>query len=478
MPNFMKNILVIVLFLSKILLATAGSDYNFNFRNEVYDPYIKTVTLEVNNLPTLFPVITLNSSQYVMLKFDDLLNEERTLYYKIIHCNKEWEPSGLSEIEVINGFNDERLRRYEYSANTRTPYLHYWQQFPNKDTKFKVSGNYLLVIYENNLDNPLLTRRFVVTENKVSVAINSTYPGDVENIRYKQEMQVNINYEKFKMRNPVEEVTIMMLQNDDWNNAIQAKPSFFSGNILKFNKVKTFSWWGLAEYREMDTRSLMRLGRHVKFVERNKNSVDVLLVTDEPRRNKVHISTFDFNGKFIVDNFERLSNRRIVDVLDQYAGTIQSDPSLRQSLRDSLVNSISRRNALLDSDYGAEEQNFKSDYTNVTFILDDNIELENNSIYILGGMNNWLPSEEYKMQYDAKRDMFSATVQMKQGYYNYMYGIVNDEGSIDYKSMEGSWNETENEYQAVIYYRGLGDIYDRVIGFTNYNTNSGLLSIR
>ena len=80
----------------------------------MYDEYIKTVTLEINNLPTNFPVMTLNSGQFVMLKFDDLINEERNFYYRIIHCDKDWQPSGLREIEYISGFNDERLRNYEY----------------------------------------------------------------------------------------------------------------------------------------------------------------------------------------------------------------------------------------------------------------------------------------------------------------------------------------------------------------------------
>lgn len=130
------------------------------------------------------------------------------------------------EIEYITGFNDERLRNYEYSVNTKTPFLHYWQKFPNKDTDFKVSGNYLIVIYEDKIDFPVLTRRLVLTENRVAVEINGTYPGDVENIRYKQEMQVVINFDKFKMRNPVDEISVIMLQNEDWNNAIDAKPSF------------------------------------------------------------------------------------------------------------------------------------------------------------------------------------------------------------------------------------------------------------
>lgn len=472
------NYISISLLLLHTFLLHAGEEYNFNFRNEVYDENIKTVTLEINNLPTNFPVMAMNSGQYVMLKFDDLLNEERNFYYRIIHCGKDWQPSGLREIEYITGFNDERLRNYEYSVNTKTPFLHYWQKFPNKDTDFKVSGNYLIVIYEDKIDFPVLTRRLVLTENRVAVEINGTYPGDVENIRYKQEMQVVINFDKFKMRNPVDEVSVIMLQNEDWNNAIDAKPSFFSGNNLKFNKVKTFSWWGLAEYRDFDTRSLMRLGRHVRFIERNSNSVDVMLMTDQARRNKVHIANFDFNGRFIVDNFERLNNKNVNDVLDQYVSDIQSDESQRQSLRDSLVSSINRRNQLLDGEYRAEERNLRSDYTNVTFVLDDDINMNNEEIYVLGSMNNWLPSEEYRLTYDQKRDMYSTQVKLKQGYYNYYYGLVDNKGAINYAAMEGSWNETENEYQALVYYRGLGDIYDRVIGFKTYNTNTGLLRIR
>ena len=174
----------IIFFLLISFLSINGQSYEH--KDKIYDEFIKTTTLEVNNLPTNFPVLSLNSSQFIMLKFDDLLNEERTLYYRIVHCDKDWTPSRLREIEYISGFNDERLRNYSYSINTRVPYLHYWQRFPNKDTQFKVSGNYLLIIYEDKIDYPLLTRRFIVSENKVILDIHAIYPGDVENIRFKQ----------------------------------------------------------------------------------------------------------------------------------------------------------------------------------------------------------------------------------------------------------------------------------------------------
>lgn len=462
----MKVYSIIIIFLISFSILDAQS---YEHKDKIYDEYIKTSTVEVNNLPTNFPVLSLNSSQFVMLKFDDLLNEERTLYYRIIHCDKDWAPSKLREIEYISGFNDERLRNYSYSINTRVPYMHYWQQFPNKDTHFKVSGNYLIVIYEDKIDYPLLSRRFIISENKVLVDMYIIFPGDVENIRFKQELQVNINFEKFKMRNPIDEISLVMLQNDNWYNKQESKPSFFSGTNLKFNRLRTFDFWGLTEFREFDTRTVMRLGRHVQFIERNKFDTDVLLMKDEARRNKVYLANFDFNGKFIIENFERLSSTTANDVLDNYVTNTGNNDGLRESLRDSLVNSITTRNPLIDNDYIAEERNIRSDYTKVIFSLQDDYLDGTENVYIFGAMNNWLPSEEYRMKFD-NRGLYTAEILMKQGYYNYMYGIVDENGNVNYRTMEGSWSDTENEYQSIVYFRGLGDIYDRIIGFNSFNT--------
>jgi hypothetical protein len=473
----MKKFLFLLIIHSYIQL-NATDDYAFHFRNEVYDEYIKSVTLETNNLPTNFPVITLNSGQYVMLKFDDLLNEERTLFYHIIHCDKNWKPSKVSEIESISGFNNERLRNYEYSINTRVPYIHYWQQFPNKDTEFKLSGNYLIVIYEDNMDYPILTRRFIVKENRVNIDITNVYSTDVENIRYKQDLQVIVNYGKFAIRNPLEDVTLMVMKNEEWNSIKESKPSFVVGSTLKFTKPGTFSWWGLNEFRDFDTRTLMRVGRGVQYIERNSDNTKVIIKTDLPRTNKVHLTSFDFNGKYFVNNFEGMRDTRIIDVLDNFAKVVNANETQRQSLRDSLVSSLNIRNNLLDGTYQAEERNIRSDYTDVTFILDDANDQSEGDIYILGGMNSYQPSEEFKLKYDAKNDIYTTEVRLKQGYYNYMYGVVNEKNEVTYKNLEGSWSETENDFQALVYYRGIGDLYDRVIGYQQFNSNTTGLYLR
>jgi len=461
-----KKSIIAICLLMTIVMDLKAFDYEFRFTNDIYDPYIKTVTLETNDLPTNFPVIRKGSGDYIMLKFDDLLNEERNYYYKIIHCDKDWTPSKLSELEAIGGFNDERLRSFQYSVNTKTQYIHYWQKFPNKDTYFKVSGNFLLVIYEDKLDYPVLSRRFIVTEKAVTVSLQSVFPRDVANIRYKQEFQVEINFQNFKMRNPVEEITLMMLQNDNWETAMLAQPSFFSSNVLRFNKVRSFEFWGLNEYREFDTRSLFSLGRGIANIERNINNIDVFLKLEQSRRTKPYIFIFDFNGKFFIDNFDGAQGNSITNLLSSVTNSLNNTNTNTQ-LRNEIISQISSNQ--VSNVQGFQEKNIRGDYANVVFNLENDDLEPDDEIYLLGAFNNWTPSKEFQL-YNRGKNLYTLDVNMKQGYYNYMYGKLLPDGKIDYMSLEGSWQDTENEYQAIVYYRGIGDLYDRIISYNTYNT--------
>lgn len=464
-------LIFLLIFLSNTWIK--AEQYPYNFTNTVYDDLIKSVTLQVNKLPTNMPILQLNSNQKIHLEFDDLLTEERILYYRIIHCNQDWTPSALRDLDYLNGFNDERLRNYEYSVNTRTQYIHYWQEFPNKDTQFRVSGNYLLIIYEDNIEYPIITRRFMISENQAFVSVTGNFVGDIAKTRFNQDFQFDVNIAKMNVRNPVDEFSLVVLQNEDWFSEKIGKPNFLGGNNLRFNKIGQFSFPGLAEYREFDTRSLQIVRRGVQMIERNTNSIDVLLTLDEPRRNKVSILTFDFNGKFFINNFDALAGRRINQVVEEFTTNLATDQTIRQSLRDSIVNTLPLSSQ--NSNYTFEERNINSDYTKVIFTLRDNIDLKDNeSIYILGGLNDWEPREEFRMK-EVKNSpgMYQAEIMLKQGYYNYYYGVVNDKG-IDYETMEGSWNETENDYNALIYYRGFGDLSDRLVGYGSFNSASFL----
>lgn len=463
------KLLVLLLSLFLTFPAFSTDDYNFEFINKEYSEDIATVTLELNGSPVGFPVIGLNSSDYLVLKFDDLSNYEKTLYYKLIHCDRDWKPSTMRELDYINGFNDERIRNYEYSINTRIQYLHYWQKFPNRDTQFKISGNYLLVIYEDNINNPVLTRRFIVNENQLAldeIEVQDIFPSDVSNIRYKQELSVNLNTEKLKINNPLEDVTVVALQNENWYSKIESKPNIYGRNSLKYNKLGTFEWWGNAEFREFDIRSFFRVGRGVKFIERKKNETDILLETTFPRNNKNHIAIFDFNGRYFIENWDQLGGNSVLPDIESIA-----IDEINKTIND-LSGNFSRLTFESITKNKPEDRNIYSDYADVTLYLDSNIDLgKKEGIYILGAFNNWLPSENYRMEFDFERDMFVGYMFLKQGYYNYYYAIVDENGSVNIPSLEGSWNETENDYQIIVYYKSLGDLYDRVVGFKNFNTN-------
>ena len=54
---------------------------------------------------------------------------------------------------------------------------------------------------------------------------------------------------------------------------------------------------------------------------------------------------------------------------------------------------------------------------------------------------------------------------LKLGYYSYQYVMLNNDGTTAIMPTEGSFFQTENKYQTLIYYRGQGDRTDRLVGF-------------
>jgi hypothetical protein len=44
-------------------------------------------------------------------------------------------------------------------------------------------------------------------------------------------------------------------------------------------------------------------------------------------------------------------------------------------------------------------------------------------IYVLGKFNNYTPSPEYLMTYNATQNVYQARILFKQGFYNYSYAL-------------------------------------------------------
>jgi len=108
---------------------------------------------------------------------------------------------------------------------------------------------------------------------------------------------------------------------------------------------------------------------------------------------------------------------------------------------------------------------FEADYVDVHFYLEKLKTLSSeNKIFIVGDFNNHEINDKYKMRFNSNFNLFEAEIKLKQGFYNYKYILVDKNNNIIPGGIDGNFDETENEYNVVVYYRDFGQRFDRVIG--------------
>ena len=126
---------------------------------EIAPPYnIKTVTFVQNGQNTI-PIFRLGDS--FELQFDDLYSTEANYFYTITHCDYDWKPSQLVKNEYLIGFDDQRIIDYSNSLTTLQLYSHYKLAFPNQLTQFRVSGNYIIKILNDDKE-VVFSKKFIL----------------------------------------------------------------------------------------------------------------------------------------------------------------------------------------------------------------------------------------------------------------------------------------------------------------------------
>mgnify|MGYP001806645233 FL=1 len=137
---------ILYVLLALQLIASAQTTY----RTQILADNIKTLQIGVNDDKYLLPIIELNGSDILKVRFDEMSHEAHSYAYKIIHCNADWTASDLSTNEYLSGFTTANITDYSLSQVTTFLYTHYKFELPNSDINFKISGNYAVIIYEDN----------------------------------------------------------------------------------------------------------------------------------------------------------------------------------------------------------------------------------------------------------------------------------------------------------------------------------------
>lgn len=142
------------------------------------------------------PIIPLNSNLKLTLEFDELSNRGKNFRVKLFHCNADWSRSALSDVEFTYEYNDYPITEFQASFSTKVPYYHYVFQVP----KVRVSGNYVLVVYEQQ--QPVLSRRFMVYDPKVRVSGQVRASVGIAEQRTAQQIDFSIEHKGFPLTSP------------------------------------------------------------------------------------------------------------------------------------------------------------------------------------------------------------------------------------------------------------------------------------
>ena len=391
--------------------------YNLSFAQaltEVTPPFnIKTATF-VQNGQNVVPVFRLNDA--FQFQFDDLFGNEANYYYEIAHCDYNWNPSQLVKSEYIQGFDNQLIVDYENSFNALQLYSHYRLPFPNKQTSFRVSGNYMLTILNEDRE-VVFSRKFILYEDIASVPLQIKRSRDIKNINFMHNLDFSIKSSNLTFINPLQSVKVMLVQNGQLNNAItNIKPQYTLGNDLIYKYDKETQFWGGNEFLYFENKDIRGNANNVNYVE-SKELYHSHLYINPARANQVYTYHPEINGNFVVNNFNSQNNE------------------------------------------------IEADYAWVFFILDAPAYFGKGNIYINGMFNNYALGEENKMDFNAKTGKYEKALVIKQGFTNYQYVIADKSGKIDHaNAIDGNFYQTLNDYQVIVYYRGMNERYDRVIG--------------
>ncbi len=379
---------------------------------------IKTVLCHPVDHPFNEPVIELGTNQQLFFAFDDLSEKVNSYSYKIVHCDPEWNSSNLSPLKYLNGFYNNRIDQYLYSFNTIIPYTMFSLTLPNNEISIKLSGNYLLLVFNDAYpETPVISQRFSVLESSVQInaaIVNCTNP---KYLYTSQQLDLTVAYSRQPVYNPVKDTRLYITQNQDPNTRRMLFPAFVRKDQLVYGDNENNVFDGLSPFRNFQSSSLVYYTQYIKEITRDTTGTHhvILVPSSVPSH---YIPSPDRNGNFYIE-------------------------------------AENTRNAILEADY-----------TIVHFALRYSQPIPDTEVYIYGKFSNWQLLPELKMEYDPDHRAYIGQAKLKQGYYDYQYAAVrHGNSSPNLEQLQNNFYQTTNEYNIRFYLYDYNGGYFRFAGY-------------
>jgi hypothetical protein len=388
------------------------------YRTEVMSPVVKSLRLWVEDELVSEPFIELGGSKRLAVSFDVLNHSQGRYAYSVIHCDADWRRSGLAPMEYMSGYEGVPIDDFAMAMTTTTHYTNYRLSLPNEEVGLKVSGNYALVVYEEDAPDRVVFRaRFWVYEDLTVVEGAVRGNTDRSFNTFFQQLSFQLSFRELNIRYPQTDLKVNIYQNGRTDNAVAGvQPSLVMNGRLVYDHIESLIFEGGNEYRRIEFLTHRYNGLGIERIDFFNPYYHAEVMAEGSREGKPYLYDEDQNGRFFVG----CSGCRDVDT---------------------------------EGDYYIVHFGFASD------------RLRGGELYLLGDFLQNRFDGASRMTYNSESGRYEKALLLKQGLYNYEYAFVADGSSRGtVRPAEGSHFQTENEYAILVYYRPSGARYDRLIG--------------
>ena len=405
----MKKVILSILLI--IPLAT-------NAWHSIKMPNIKSLQVILNDDFEALPVLQLKGHDVMHISFDELSHNYKRFTYHVEPCNPDWTPTeGLFDADWLEGINDQPIDEYDNSINTSVLYTNYAFDFPNEQTNVRISGNYRLHIVDDETQEDAAVVEFRVLEPITNVGLGVTTNTDIDlNGRY-QQVNMTVKLNGLKVTRIDEELQTFVMQNGREDNMkVNIKPNYITPQAFQWEHNRRLIFDAGNEYHKFEVLDPRHLSMGLADVmwDKETNTWHAVPYPCEQRRSYLYDE--DTDGAFLLRNSDN---------------------------------------------YDAERT---SEYVYVHYFLKPLREYSDAHI-VLNGRWTTEPLDNYIMQYDEAEQVYKLTVMQKLGYYNYQLLLMDYDGTTHTLPEEGSFFETENKYQALVYYKATSERAWRLVGF-------------
>lgn len=393
-----------------------------------YKPEVQTVLLYADDNQLNDPIIPLEDMMgRLTLSFDIIDGEGEVLNYTFIHCNHDWQPSEIQRIQYASGYESDRLDDYAFSRNTLIDYVNYQLKFPREEMMPLISGNYLLIVFGDDLNDLYFTRRFMIVDEKAHVgATVPRYPDDLTLTDTHQQLNVRVNMSNYLTGNTQLYSFLTIRQNGRWDNAAEGlKPTYVYPDYISFEHHPQTVFEGTNQFIRFNTSNFYFQSENLAHIRQTDESFEIDIATAESWAKKAYTSYEDIHGeKFIYVEDENLDNAT------------------------------------------------EADYCRVNFFYKSEAPLTHEDLYIMGALNDWCFNESNKMTYDYRLHGYTCSMVLKQGYYNFMFVTLDRQThEIMTDLTAGNHWETNNVYKLYFYFYNTLKGYDELIGYSVVNSH-------